>query len=190
MLQGLLVALALTGPVQAEPQVRLELRVFAGAQEVTGDTRISVYRAGERATPIAQTTPQTGRLEITVQPGIYDVQAIREREERVVGIRWAERLVVMAYPDEGGRHLEVVNLETGFGALQVRAKEAAGAPDVALFLAGQREKESAPRLTGAGYALFVAPAGSYDVRTRDGEREAWHAGIDVPLDRTRLLIVR
>ena len=190
MLRGLLLALALTGPVEAEPQIRLELRVFAGAQEVTGDTRISLYRAGERATPVAQATPQTGRLDVAVQPGIYDVQAIRERDERVVGIRWAERLVVMAYPDEGGHHLEVINLETGFGALQVRAKDPASVPDVALFAAGQHGKESAPRLTGDGYAFFVAPAGSYDLRSRDGEREVWHAGVDVPLDRTRLLIVR
>lgn len=173
----------------AQDQVRLEVRVFAGGQEVTGDTRISVHRAGDRGTPVAQRTPQTGRLEIAVAPGIYDVQAIRERDGRVVGIRWAERLVVMAYPDEGGHHLEVVNLEAGFGALQLRAKQSAEVPDVALYTAGQRTKEATARLTGDGYALFVVPAGTYDVRARDGERVAWHAGIDVPLDRTRLLIV-
>jgi hypothetical protein len=125
-----------------------------------------------------------------VDPGIYDVQAIREHDGRVVGIRWAERLVVMNYPDEAGHHLEVVNLDTGFGALQVRTKDAQGVPDVALFAAGERSKEIAPRLTGDDYALFVAPAGNYDLRARKGEREAWHAGLDVPLDRTRLLVVR
>lgn len=186
---GWLLVLALFGVVQAGEPLTLEIRVFAGAQEVTGDTRISVHRAGDRGTPLAQLTPQTGRLEIAVAPGIYDVQAIREHDGRVVGIRWAERLVVMAYPDEGGHHLEVVNLETGFGALQLRGRQSTAAPDVALFAAGQRTKEAAARLTGDGYALFVVPAGSYDVRTRDGERVSWHAGIDVPLDRTRLLIV-
>jgi hypothetical protein len=190
MFRSLLVAVALLTPWQAPGHVLLELRVFTGAQEVTGDTRISVYRGGERVTPVAQATPQSGRLEIEVDPGIYDVQAIREHDGRVMGIRWAERLVVMAYPDEAGHHLEVVNLETGFGALQVRGPDGAKVPDAAIFGTGERTKEVATRFTGDGYALFVAPAGNYDVRFRDGEREAWHADIDVPRDRTRLLIVR
>lgn len=182
-------ALALASAFQPADKVRLEVRIFTGSHEVTGETRISVYRAGERQNPVSQLTPQTGRLEIAVTPGMYDVQAIRERDGRVVGIRWAERLVVMAYPDEAGHHLQVVNLETGFGALQVRAKRSAEVPDAALYATGQRAKESAPRVTGEGYALFVVPAGNYDLRTRDGERAVWHAGIDVPLDRTRLFIV-
>ena len=190
MVRPFLVAVALLAPWQAPVQVVLELRVFSGSQEVTGDTRISVYRAGDRGTPVAQATPQGGRLEIAVDPGIYDAQAIREHDGHVVGIRWAERLVVMAYPDEAGHHLEVVNLETGFGALQLRGGDSAQVPDTALFAAGERTKEAATRVAGEGYALFVVPAGSYDVRFRDGAREAWHAGIDVPRDRTRLLIVR
>jgi hypothetical protein len=189
MVRPLVMAVALLA-WQAPGQVLLELRVFTGTQEVTGDTRISVYRAGERGSPVAQATPQSGRLELAVDPGIYDVQAIREHDGRVIGIRWAERLVVMDYPDEAGHHLEVVNLEAGFGALQVRGQDGAKVPDAAIFGAGERTKEVATRVTGDGYALFVAPAGSYDVRFRDGERESWHADIDVPRDRTRLLIVR
>jgi hypothetical protein len=182
-------AIALSSGAVPQEQVTLEIRVFAGAQEVTGETRISLHRAGERTAPLSQRTPETGRLTIDVAPGIYDVQAIREHDGRVIGIRWAERLVVMAYPDEGGHHLEVVNLENGFGALQVRARESATVPDVALYAAGQRTKEIAARMTGDGYALFVVPAGSYDVQVHEGDRVAWHAGIDVPLDRTRLWIV-
>ena len=184
-----LLAVALTAVPQVKDRVTLEIRVFAGAQEVTGETRISVHRAGEHQSPLAQLTPQTGRLELGVAPGIYDVQTIRERDDRVIGIRWAERLVVMAYPDEQGHHLEVVNLETGFGALQVRSKDRPVPPDVALFAPADRATEIATRLTGDGYALFVVPAGGYDVRARYGDRVAWHAGIDVPLDRTRLFIV-
>jgi hypothetical protein len=41
----------------------------------------------------------------------------------------------------------------------------------------------------AGYALFVVPAGRYDLRVGPDERPAWHAGLDVPLDRTRLWIM-
>ncbi|HEX6975312.1 MAG TPA: hypothetical protein VF147_12995 [Vicinamibacterales bacterium] len=181
---------ALTAGQAGPEHVKLELRVFSKAQEVTGDTRISVYKAGDRGTPLAQATPQTGRLEVSLDPGIYDVQAIRELDGRVIAIRWAERLVVMNYPDEAGHHLEVVNLDTGFGALQVRTKDTPKVPDVALFAAGDHAREVATRLTGDDYALFVAPAGTYDVRAREGEREAWHAAIDVPLDRTRLLVVR
>lgn len=187
----LLLALALlfAPSPSRQDQITLEIRVFSGGQDVSGETRITVHRAGDRRAPVAQLTPRTGRLEIPVAPGIYDVQAIRERDGRVVGIRWAERLVVMAYPDEGGHHLEVVNLEAGFGALQVRAKPSTAVPDVTLYAAGQRTKEAAPRFTGDSYALFVVPAGRYDVRSRDAERVAWHADIEVPLDRTRLWIV-
>ena len=39
------------------------------------------------------------------------------------------------------------------------------------------------------YALFVVPAGTYDVQVKRAPKPAWHAGIDVPLDRTRLWIV-
>jgi hypothetical protein len=172
-----------------DPKLTLEVRVFAGVQDVTNETRVSVHRAGERREPLAQETPREGRLETVVTAGIYDVQAIRESEGRVVAIRWAERLVVMAYPDEGGRHLEVVNLDAGFGALQVRGKNPGPIPDVAIFPAGQRTKEATVRHTGDGYALFVVPAGRYDLRVRTGEQVAWHPDVEVPLDRTRLWIV-
>lgn len=45
------------------------------------------------------------------------------------------------------------------------------------------------RFAGDSCALFVVPAGRYDARSRDTERVAWHADIEVPLDRTRLWIV-
>jgi hypothetical protein len=185
----LLLALAFApGPPQAAAPIVLEIRAFDGAAEVSMETRITVHRAGERTSPVAQMTPSDGRLQIEVPPGIYDVQAIRERSGRVVSIRWAERLVVMPYPDEGGRHLEVVNFTNGFGALQVRSG-AQGVPDVAVYLEGTRDKEAGVRLAGAGYALFVLPAGRYDVQVRTGNRPAWHTGIDVPLDRTRLWLL-
>jgi hypothetical protein len=123
-----------------------------------------------------------------VPAGFYDVQAVREEDGRVVAIRWAERLVVMAYPDEGGRHLEVINLQEGFGALQVRDRGSAGAPDVALYAAGVRDRTAGERLAGDGYALFVVRAGAYDLKV-EGARPAWHTQIEVPADRTRLWFV-
>jgi hypothetical protein len=178
-------------PPQAPPAqpLVLELRIFLGAEEVTSDTRVTVHRAGERSSPIAQTTARGSRLELTVQAGIYDAQAIREVDGKVANIRWAERLVVMPYPDEGGRHLEVVNFTNGFGALQIRAPKAAALPDVTLFKAGQHNRPAATRLDGPGYMLFVVPAGGYDVQVRSGAKAAWYSDVEVPADRTRLWLV-
>ena len=195
MSRALLVALALAGPGTAQqqpapqPPIVLELRIFNGATEVTSSTRVTLHRAGERTTPVAQIGPREGRIDIEVAAGIYDAQAILEREGRVVSIRWAERLVVMPYPDEAGRHLEVVNFQNGYGALQLRWKESDAPGEAAVYAAGMRDTEAGVRLAGLGYALFVLPAGRYDVQTRTGDRPAWHTGIEVPLNRTRLWIV-
>lgn len=173
----------------APATIQLEIRVFDGPDDVTGDTRVAVFRAGEREKPLARLEMVEGRKQLDVPEGFYDVQAVRERDGRVLTIRWAERLVVMPYPDEGGRHLQVVNLKPGFGALQVRAKGSAKAPDVRLFAAGRREHEAGAAVVGPDYVLFVVPAGRYDVRTGTTEQPAWHPGLDVPTDRTRLWFI-
>ncbi len=187
-----LAALIPAGPGTQSPQSQplvLELRIFLGPDEVTPDTRVTVHRAGERSSPIAQTTARTGRLELTVPAGIYDAQAIREVDGKVANIRWAERLVVMPYPDEGGHHLEIVNFTADFGALQIRAGKPGALPELALYKAGQRSRPAATRLDGPGYALFVVPAGSYDVQVRSGAKAVWYSNIEVPADRTRLWLV-
>jgi hypothetical protein len=179
--------------------VRLEVRVFDGAEDVTAHARVQVYASGTRTAPVAP--PSRGERHIVdLPPGLYDVQAIVERDGRVVGIRWAERLAVMAYPDEAGDHLEVINLKNGFGALQVRGKE--GAPvqgEAALYPAGSRDaaKKRAPAARTAVWLLFVVPAGSYDLVAADpadtrrsagaaGEAGREIAAIEIPADRTRL----
>jgi hypothetical protein len=103
MLRLSLLALA-CAVVPAAPQLlTLEIRVFRGMEEVTAETRITVHRAGERGDPVARAPIGEARAVMRVPPGIYDAQAIQERDGRVVNIRWAERLVVMPYPDEEGR---------------------------------------------------------------------------------------
>ena len=97
----------------AQTTLTLELRVFDGSEEVTTQTRLKLHRGGERADVVAQTNPGQSRVELTVGEGIYDAQAIRQKGDEVVSIRWANRLVVMPYPDEGGHHLEVVNFKSG-----------------------------------------------------------------------------
>lgn len=175
-------------PSQTQPLV-LELRIFLGQDDVTPETRVTVHRGGERTSPVAQVTARTGRLELTVPPGIYDAQAIREVDGKVANIRWAERLVVMPYPDEGGHHLEVINFTAGFGALQVRASKPGALPEVRVYNAGQRARPAATHVDGPGYALFVAPAGAYDLEVRDGAKAAWYPGVEIPADRTRLWLI-
>lgn len=181
--------LAVAASQSAAGPLTLELRVFNGSGDVTHESRVSVYRAGDRAEPLAPSALRPGRLTLQVPAGFYDVQAIWERNGRVMGIRWAQRLVVMAYPDEDGRHLEVINLQAGFGALQVRGKPRAPLSDVSLYVSGARDKEAAERIPGDGYVLFVVPAGTYDVFVRD-VHPSWHTQIEVPADHTRLWIPR
>jgi hypothetical protein len=187
MLRVVLALAIATTQAATEAPLALELRVFNGPEDVTRESRVTVYRAGDRAEPVGRSAAERC-CTFRVPAGFYDVQAIRERDGRVLAIRWAERLVVMAYPDEEGRHLEVVNLQEGFGALQVRAKGGGHVPDVALFAAGAREKDAGARLTGTGYALFVVRAGNYDLQIR-GTRPSWQTQIEVPADRTRLWFV-
>jgi hypothetical protein len=184
---GLALVISLAVQQLAQQTLTLELRIFDGTEEVTSQTRLKLHRTGERSNSLAQTNPGLHRVELKVGEGIYDVQAIRERAEEVISIRWANRLVVMPYPDEGGHHLEVVNFKSGFGALQIRSRDGSR-PDVALYSAGSRNKEIASPFVGPTYMLFVVPAGKYDLFVK-GDRSAWHAGIDVPLDRTRLWLV-
>ena len=190
LLPGVLLAVTLGQPAKPAP-LTLEIRVFAGAEEVTGETRVRVHRSGERSDAVQPAESHPGRHVFTVPSGIYDAQVVLERDGRVVNIRWAERLIVMPYPDEDGRHLEVVNFSAGFGALQVRAAPGAALPRVALFASGDRARETAapvPGETGA-YALFVVPAARYDLQVRSGDRIVWHTDLEVPLDRTRLWVI-
>jgi hypothetical protein len=180
-----LLAVTLTMPSPAT--LSLHIRVFSGSEDVSGETRVTVFRAGERQSPVAESRPGMA-LDASVVPGSYDAQAIRERDGRVVAIKWAERLLVMPYPDEAGRHLEVINLQSGFGALEVRGREP-GTPDVAIFATGSRQQEAARLASGPDYALFVVPVGRYDLRVRHYGQTTWHPDIEVPLDRTRFLVL-
>jgi hypothetical protein len=183
----LAVALCASAQITAAP-LTLELRIFNGRDEVTRHTRVTIHKAGERDQPVAQTTGTQDAIQVSLPEGIYDVQAIEVREGQVVNIQWANRLVLMPYPDEQGRHLEVLNFKTGFGALQVRSLSGP-VPEVALHSASASPAK-ATTLKGADYVLFVVESGTYDVEVRrGGVRSTRHTGIEVPRDRTRLWIV-
>jgi hypothetical protein len=184
-----ILALAILLAQAADAPVTVEFRVFAGGEEITATTRVRVMPTGTREKPT--TLPEGKHLQIALTPGIYDVQALRMRPEGIVAIKWAERLVVMRYPDEGGRHLQVINFEQGYGARQRRA--ATGSIDafaVDAFPAGDRTTAAGPPLAGEEYRLFVLRAGRYDIRVRHaGATTAdthWLLDVEVPADRTRM----
>jgi hypothetical protein len=178
-------------PVSPPASVSAVFRVFDGTTEVTTSTRLRVTPAGRRDAPAVD-----ARAPITPLPaGIYDVQASRIDDRGVVAVKWIERLAVMHYPDEGGRHLEVINFQPGFGSLQVRST---GGPlavsEVAMFPAGDRVAPVGKAIRGDDDVVFVVPAGRYDVRIQHREHDGtvdthWLLGLDVPADRTRLKLI-
>jgi hypothetical protein len=189
-----LVALTLVLAQDPTAPVTAEFRVFAGTDEITATTRLRVMPTGTRDKPL---TIAEGKRPVTdIVPGIYDVQALRVKHEGVVAIRWAERLVVMHYPDEGGRHLEVINFHPGYGALQVRsAKRSIADYEVAVFPAGDRTTAAAAPIEGEGYRLCILRTGRYDIRVRHAGAEKgvpdthWFLDVEVPADRTRLKVI-
>jgi hypothetical protein len=172
--------------------IRVEFRVFDGPTEVTPFTRIRIRPSGSTETG---RIIEGGDLTIDLAPGIYDAQAVRQDNGQVVNVRWAERLVVMPYPDEGGRHLEVINFTDGYGALELKWPEGE-APDpagVAVTLSRTGESRPVPTrlLHGLGYLLAVVPAGTYDVRImQPGRDDVTIGSLEVPADRTRMKIIK
>ena len=182
---------ALVLPSQPRPDViRTEFRVFDGTTEVSADTRLRVRPSGSTETGRIL---EAGALAADLPAGVYDVQAVRQKAGQAVNVRWAERLVVMAYPDEGGRHLEVINFAESHGALQLRWPE--GAPEPAgLGITVTRKSDNKAAafraVNGPGYVLLVLQAGTYDVRVvRAGRDPVVLSKVEVPVDRTRMKLV-
>jgi hypothetical protein len=173
------------------PPIRTEFRVFDGPTEVTPLTRLRVRPSGSTETG---RIVEGGELTVDLPPGIYDVQAVRQESGQVISVRWAERLVIMPYPDEGGRHLEVINFTNQFGALQLRWPEGQAPDPAGIAITVSRAGETRPIpsrvLHGLGYLLLVLPAETYDVRvTRPGLDPIVLSGIEVPPDRTRMKVI-
>lgn len=191
-------AIAAASPVaarQAPPaaaSIRAEFRVFDGTSEVSGLIRLRVRPSGSTETG---TVVDGNELALDLKAGIYDVQAIRQESGHVVGVRWAEHLVIMAYPDEAGRHLEVINFSNQFGALQLRWPDAQ-VPDpasvtIAIGKPGDAHPAVAHPLRGPGYLLLVLPAGTYDLRvSQAGKADVVLGGLEVPADRTRMKLIQ
>jgi len=188
LLLRLVLSVTATAP-QVDPPIQFEIRAFDGSEDVTAETSINIYAAGTRDKPVRPVARPGRGLVAEVPVGIYDAQAIQQHQGQVVNIRWAERLLAQHYPDEEGRHLEVVNFRRGFGALQLRRAVGARrelAWEAAAFAAGNRTQPVGTAIAGDDYVLFALPAGRYDILVRIGGASTWLADVDVPLDRTRM----
>jgi hypothetical protein len=175
---------------QEEAPLDLEIRVFDGQDEVTSETRIHVYRAGERAEPLYAAAPAPKPPVIKVRPGQYDIHVIRERNGRVLALRWAEHVPVLRYRDEPDTVLEVVNFRRGYGAVQVRGRDLR-AEGAAIVPAGDRAARDGGRpVTGKEYLLFVVPAGRYDIHLRGADEPVAFEDIEVLAERVRALDAR
>jgi len=176
------------------PNVRLQLRVFDGVNEVTRETRVRLFPAGRRGTPIRLTLGADRAYEADVPVGLYDVQAIRSRAagaDAIAGVRWVEHMLVQQYPDEYGRHLQVVHLREGFGALQIRPEGTTPVPvgwSAVATPPGVPATEVAKARSLGPDLLLVLPAGTYDVKVMlpTSAEPTWISGIEIPDARTRL----
>ena len=178
---------------QSSGPVELVVRVFDGDEEVTARCGIAVYSADTREAPLVpQLRPGTGH-HVEIAPGLYDLQITRRGPDDTVQIEWAEHLSVLRYPDEGGRHVEIINLQPVFGALVVRPPVAWLETDrdwrVSAFLHGGVGRAGFEPAGGTDHRLFILPAGRYDLVAALGSTEIRMTDIEVPAQRTRLKLL-
>lgn len=175
------------------PTVQLELRVFDGSTDVTSESRVKLYRKGDRAREIAiaQAASPGSAVTGTVPVGFYDAQAVRERRSQLSDLRWAESLLIQRYPDEYGRHLEIINFKVGYGGLQIRPAQGDAAAtkgwSAVAYPVGDTAKEVGKAVPAGDDLLLALPGGRYDIKlTMPDKSSSWIRDIEVPADRTRL----
>jgi hypothetical protein len=175
---------------QAAEALSFDVRVFAGTAEVTADTIVSVFDAGSRTNPRRMPLAADGERRMSLPMGQYDVQLVQQDEGQVRAVRWTSLRLLVNYPGEYGRHLEVFNLQRGFGALQVRQAGVEESGRVGwratLRPAGGGDPVSTAE-HGDGYVLFVAPPGRYDVEISNASGAGtWIRGAEIHEDLTYL----
>lgn len=200
-LMALGLSAAASAPAAAKPdvqaastpatKVKLQLRIFEGAEDITREARVQLYPRGQRTNEIATALGADQAYETDVEPGFYDVQVIKEQRGQVLGIRWVEQILVQRYPDEYGRHLQVLNLNPEFGALQIRPAPAEVAASrgwsAVAVVPGDAARELSRARPIGDDLLIVMPAGKYDIKVSLGDRStSWLREVDIPGDRTRL----
>ncbi|MGI8671991.1 MAG: hypothetical protein ACR2LU_05235 [Luteitalea sp.] len=150
---------------QSAAPLTLDVRVFRGVTDVTGDTLVTLFPVGARTGGRPVPLVPSGERRLALPSGQYDLQLVQQRAGEVVGISWTSLRLLVDYPGEYQQHLEVVNLEKGWGALQVRRAGTREQAPVAWSarLTRRDGSEAARGVVGHGYVVLVAPAGTYDV---------------------------
>ena len=162
---SLLFMAALTVASQDSTPLALDVRVFRGATEVTRETDVTVYPTGVRTNGRDVPLLPSGQRQVRLNSGQYDLQLVQQQDGKVGGIAWTSLRLLVNYPGENGRHLEVLNFDKSFGALQMQeyGGTAPGAPAWQVRLLRKDGTEVARGVSGDGYRLLVAPAGVYDI---------------------------
>jgi hypothetical protein len=155
----------ITVGVQTAPPLSLDIRVFNGASDVTRDTTVTIFAAGTRTDGRPVPYLPNGERQLPLPAGQYDLQLVRHVDGKVSGIAWSTLRLLVAYPGEAGRHLEVVNFAKEWGALQVRPERQSQAAATAWSsrLLRKDGSEVTRGVAGSGYQVIVAPAGAYDL---------------------------
>ena len=178
---------------QSSAPVELIVRVFDELDEITVHCQIAVYAADTRDAPLVlDLRPGRGHY-VEVEPGLYDLQITWRGPGDTVAIEWAEHLSVLWYPDEGGRHVEIVNLQPVFGALLVQPPVTWLETDrdwrVSAFLHGGVGRAGFEAVDGTDHRLFILPAGRYDLVASLSSTELTVTDVEVPAQRTRLKLL-
>jgi hypothetical protein len=158
------------GLMQAATPLSLHVRVFRGHAEVTRDTAVTVYPAGARINGQVAPIVAGGERRLPLAAGQYDLQLVQHDDGKVSRIAWTTLRLLVDYPGEAGHHLEVLNFEKDWGALEVRAGGPHQSGPVAwrARLQGKDGTDVASGEAGDGYQIVVAPAGTYDLVIEGG----------------------
>lgn len=171
---------------QTAAPLALDVRVFRGATEVTRQTNVTVFPSGARTNGRPAPLVASGARQLSLPVGRYDLQLIQHQDGKVSGIAWTTLRLLVAYPGEDGPHLEVLNFDTSWGALQIRdgGTRPSGSGPWSARLLRKDGSEVARGVAGDGYQVLVAPAGTYDVAVdRPGMPERMH-GVEVRANMT------
>jgi hypothetical protein len=162
---SLLWLLTLSLGVQSAAPLALDVRVFRGSTEVTRETKVTVFAAGTRTNGRDVPLIPSGERQLSLGAGQYDLQMVQHQDGKVGGIAWTTLRLLVGYPGENGRHLEVLNFDKSWGALQLReyGSTVSGAPAWSARLLRKDGTEVARSVAGDGYHVIVAPAGMYDL---------------------------
>ena len=163
------------------PPDRLRLACSTGRGR-DAESRLKIYKAGDRQTTVAASAREDRRDRVA--EGMYDAQAIREREARAQHpLGGSTRGHALSLTRR--HHLEVINFQNGFGALEVRGR--ARRPGRGIFLRQPRPGGcEAVRRDG----LRAVRRSRRTLRSAGaaGGTSTWHPDVEVPADRTRLWI--